>query len=311
PRPRGSQDRRRVELALRAPGGHGARARRVDAGPLGPLRRRGRGGRGDRSAAGGARAPRRADAGGVARAAFASVKARSGLAAGPVLIDVQATQSKHHRDRGVARYTAELASAVWDGHPGIVHSFLLNPDAPPPGSIEALVASGRLSYSDRVDVSDARMLHVCSPFELDVPITRLWPARAATRGLRLAVTLYDLIPEIFADRYLADPGLRRRYRARLELVRAPDLVLAISARTAAEAAGRLHVREERIVSVGAAAARSYDRPASRTDALHAARAAVPDLEDRFVLYTAGMDDRKNFQGLFRAWSRLALSIREQ
>jgi glycosyltransferase involved in cell wall biosynthesis len=239
------------------------------------------------------------------------VSASAGPAAGPVLVDVQATQSKHHRDRGVARYTAELASALWDGHPELVHSFLLNPDAAPPGSIEALVASGRLTYSDRVDVSEARLLHVCSPFELDVPITRVWPARAATRGLRLAVTLYDLIPEIFAERYLADPGLRRRYRARLELVRAADLVLAISDRTAADAIERLHVPEERIVVVGAAAARSYDRPASRTDALHAARAAVPGLEDRFVLYTAGMDDRKNFQGLFRAWSRLAVPIREQ
>ena len=50
----------------------------------------------------------------------------------------------------------------------------------------------------------------------------------ASRGMRLAVTLYDLIPEIFAERYLEDPGLRRRYRSRLELVRAADLILAIS-----------------------------------------------------------------------------------
>lgn len=232
-------------------------------------------------------------------------------AAGPVLVDVQATQSAAHRDRGVARYTAELASALWAGHPALVHSFLLNPDAAPPGSIEALVASGRLTYSDRVDVRGARLLHVCSPFELDVPIARLWPARAATRGLRLAVTLYDLIPEIFADRYLADPGLRRRYRARLELVRAADLVLAISERTAVDAVERLHIPEERIVVVGAAAARSYDRPASRVDALHAARAAIPGLEEHFVLYTAGMDDRKNFQGLFRAWARLPVPVRDR
>jgi glycosyltransferase involved in cell wall biosynthesis len=238
------------------------------------------------------------------------VNARSGPIAGPVLVDIQATQSAHHRDRGVARYTAELATALWADHPALVHSFLLNADAAPPGSIEALVASGRLTYSDRVDVRDARLLHICSPFELDVPITRLWPARAATRGLRLAVTLYDLIPEIFADRYLADPGLRRRYRARLELVRAADLVLAISESTAHDAIELLQVPEERIVVVGAASSPSYDRPASRIDALHAARAAVPGLEERFVLYTAGMDDRKNFQGLFRAWSRLPDPIRE-
>ena len=179
---------------------------------------------------------------------------------GPVLVDVQATQSASHRDRGVARYTADLAGALSRRHPALVHSFLLNPDLAPPGSVEALVASGRLVHSDRVDVDGARVLHVCSPFELEVPISRLWPARSASRGMRLAVTLYDLIPEIFADRYLADPGLRRRYRSRLELVRAADLVLAISESTARDAADLLHVPDDRIVVVGAAAADTYAPP---------------------------------------------------
>jgi glycosyltransferase involved in cell wall biosynthesis len=232
------------------------------------------------------------------------------VAPGPVLVDVQATQSASHRDRGVARYTAELAGALWRRDPSLIHSFLLNPDLAPPGAVEALVASGRLVHSDRVDVDGARLLHVCSPFELEVPISRLWPARAASRGMRLAVTLYDLIPEIFADRYLEDPGLRRRYRTRLELVRAADVVLAISDTTARDAVDLLHIPEARVVVVGAAAGGSYAPPASRTEALVAARAAVPELEERFVLYTGGMDDRKNFHGLFRAWSLLPSAVRD-
>ncbi|MDQ1480053.1 MAG: hypothetical protein QOI44_914 [Actinomycetota bacterium] len=231
-------------------------------------------------------------------------------ARGPVLFDVQATQSASHRDRGVARYTAELAGALWQRDPSLIHSFLLNPDLAPPGSVEALVASGRIVHSDRVDVDGARLLHVCSPFELEVPISRLWPARAASRGMRLAVTLYDLIPEIFADRYLADPGLRRRYRTRLELVRAADVVLAISETTARDAVDLLHLPAERVVVVGAAAAGSYAPPASRTEALTAARAEVRGLEERFVLYTGGMDDRKNFHALFRAWSLLPRAVRD-
>jgi glycosyltransferase involved in cell wall biosynthesis len=232
------------------------------------------------------------------------------VAPGPVLVDVQATQSASHRDRGVARYTADLAGALWRRHPALVHSFLLNPDLAPPGAVEALVASGRLVHSDRVDVSGARLLHVCSPFELEVPISRLWPARAVSRGMRLAVTLYDLIPEIFAPRYLEDPGLRRRYRTRLELVRAADLVLAISETTARDAVELLHVPEDRVVVVGAAAADFYAPPVSRAEALTAARAAVDGLEERFVLYTGGMDDRKNFHGLFRAWGLLPREIRD-
>jgi glycosyltransferase involved in cell wall biosynthesis len=238
-------------------------------------------------------------------------------APGPVLFDVQATQSADHRDRGVARYTAELAAALWDGHRDLMHSFLLNPDLAPPGAVEPLVASGRLEYSDRVDCWDAiggnggvRILHVASPFELDVPMSRLWPAAAATRGVRLVVTLYDLIPEIFAARYLEDAGTRRRYRARFELIRAADAVLAISDTTARDAAALLGIPAHRIVNVGAAASAAYTRLASNEEALAQARAAVPGLEPKFVLYTAGMDDRKNFEGLFRAWSRLPAAVRD-
>jgi glycosyltransferase involved in cell wall biosynthesis len=239
---------------------------------------------------------------------------RGAATSGPVLFDVQATQSASHRDRGVARYTAELAAALWRTHRPLMHSFLLNPDLPPPGRVEPLVASGRLTYSDRGDFGlgepdGARLLHVASPFELEVPLGRLWPASAATRGVRLAVTLYDLIPEIFADRYLADPGLRRRYRARLELVRAADAILAISETTANDAVERLHIPEKRITVVGAAASATYVRAAVTSEALTAARAAVPGLETHFVLYTAGMDDRKNFHGLFRAWASLPQSVR--
>ncbi len=230
-------------------------------------------------------------------------------AAGPVLVDVQATQSAGHRDRGVARYTAGLAAALWRRRPDLMHSFLLNPDQAPPGSVEELVASGRLVYSDRGDIGAARLLHVCSPFELEVPLNRLWPARASTRGMRLAVTLYDLIPEVFPDRYLADTGLRRRYRARLEVVRAADVVLAISQTTATDAIEILGVPEDRIVVVGAAAADAYARPESRAAALGLARAAVAGLEEHFVLYTAGMDDRKNFEGLFRAFALLSDAVK--
>jgi glycosyltransferase involved in cell wall biosynthesis len=228
---------------------------------------------------------------------------------GPVLVDVQATQSADHRDRGIARYTAGLAAALWRRRPDLVHSFVLNPDQAPPGSVEELVASGRLVYGDRCDVGTARVLHVCSPFELEVPVNRLWPARASTRGMRLAVTLYDLIPEVYPERYLADAGLRRRYRARLEVVRLADVVLAISETTANDAIEILGVPEARIVVVGAAAADAYVRPESRTAALQTAREAVTGLEEHFVLYTAGMDDRKNFAGLFRSFALLPAAVK--
>jgi glycosyltransferase involved in cell wall biosynthesis len=227
-----------------------------------------------------------------------------------VLLDVQATQSAGHRDRGVARYVAELAAALVRGPDGdLVHSLLLNPDLPPPGRVQPLVATGRLVYSDRCDLDGAGLLHVMSPFELDVALPRLWLARGGARRLPLVVTLFDVIPERFPDRYLADPGLRRRYRARTALVRAADAVLAISEATAADAVEVLRLPEEKIAVVGAAAAAHFVPAPSRAAAHAAVRAALPGLRERFVCYPGGMDDRKNFERLFRAWALLPADVR--
>jgi hypothetical protein len=60
-----------------------------------------------------------------------------------VLLDVQATQSAAHRDRGVARYVAETAAAILRTRPDISHTFLDNRELAPPGRDEPMVASGR------------------------------------------------------------------------------------------------------------------------------------------------------------------------
>ncbi|HVJ95842.1 MAG TPA: ABC transporter ATP-binding protein [Acidimicrobiia bacterium] len=120
----------------------------------------------------------------------------------------------------------------------------------PPGRVEPLIASGRLISADRAPFDQARVLHVASPFELDVPVRRLWPQAAVSRGLHLAVTLYDTIPALFPERYLADPGLRARYAARVELVRAADAVFAISDATAADDVHAVFAKLEVLHAVG-------------------------------------------------------------
>ena len=219
---------------------------------------------------------------------------------GPVLVDVQATQSASHRDRGVARYTAELAGALWQRDPALVHSFLLNPDLAPPGSVEALVASGRLVHSDRVDVDGARAaarLLADRARGPDQPVVA-----GARRVARDAVGRDALRPDprdlrrSVSRRSRSAPALPDPARARARRrPRARDLRddRARRGRAAARAGGpgRGGRRGGR--------ATSYAPPVSRREALSAARAAVAGLEERFVLYTGGMDDRKNFHGLFR------------
>ena len=76
-------------------------------------------------------------------------------------------------------------------------------------------------------------------------------ALVATAASGLVVTLYDLIPLVFDQSYLVTPPLRTYYRARLELLRSADAVLAISAAAAEDAVRLLGVEPDRLFNVSA------------------------------------------------------------
>ncbi|HEX7168037.1 MAG TPA: glycosyltransferase [Acidimicrobiales bacterium] len=215
-----------------------------------------------------------------------------------VVVDLQGAQSVSHRDRGVARYVRELAIAIEAIDASAVRAYVLNPTLPAPGGIEPLVASGKLRFTDEAPYEDADIVHLASPFELSIPLDQLFPRRAR-RGPKLVCTVFDMIPEALADSYLADAGLRRRYRVRRELVRQADHLIAISRHSAGDAARVLGVAGDGTRTTVTELAPSSvfvpgDVDGSRLPA---------GVDGRFVLYTGGTDERKNLERLLEAWGR--------
>lgn len=232
---------------------------------------------------------------------------------GPVVLDLQAIQSPDHRGRGIARYAYELAVALVASRPDLVGTILLNPALAPPGEVEPLVSSGKVAYAGDAAAftDDAKVFHCVSPFELKTPLEQVWPREASRRGLLLALTVYDLIPELLAHHYLREPGPRRRYRTRLQLLRAADHLLAISPAAAEQVRERLEVPPEKVSVVGTGTSPRFCPPASRDEAGRLARAEVPGLEREFVLYPAGTDYRKNVEALIRAYAELPPALRRR
>jgi glycosyltransferase involved in cell wall biosynthesis len=228
-----------------------------------------------------------------------------------VLFDLTGTQSLDHRDRGIARYVFELALAVEEVAPGRISAFLVNADLALPGDLERLVATGRLLPSDEASFDRGTLLHITSPYELSVPLRRLFPEAAQAAGGPVVVTLYDLIPEVLADPYLADPGLRQRYRARHHLVRSADAVLTLSEATRRDAVHRLGLSPDRVSVAGAGTSARFVPPSSRALAGAAAADALPGVRPPFVLYTGGTDERKNVDRLLQAWARLPAGVRRR
>jgi glycosyltransferase involved in cell wall biosynthesis len=160
----------------------------------------------------------------------------------------------------------------------------------------------------RFATTDA-VYHVMSAFEMSTPLEAVWPPAASATRLTTAVTLYDLIPLIAAERYLQDPGVAATYRARLEIVKAADVVFAISEHTRQTAIERLDLEPARVTTIGAGVSAFFRPPDVPGSARATVARARPDLTRRFVLSVTGEDDRKNTERLIEAFSLLSPTLR--
>jgi glycosyltransferase involved in cell wall biosynthesis len=228
----------------------------------------------------------------------------------PVILDLQAAQSPTYRERGVARYAVDFTDALVRTVPDLVDQVLLRPDLPPLNDLPEALGRGPLTTA--ADWSRlGGVFHALSPFDIATPVREIWPREVSRTGRRLVVTVYDLIPELFPDIYLIDPGVRHRYRARRELIRAADHVVTLSRSAADDVADHLGVPDHRLTVVGAACSEIFRPGGDRGVEAGSARALLPGLGERTVVYNGAVEPRKNMEGLIRAFARLPDHVRHR
>ncbi|MGH9003473.1 MAG: glycosyltransferase family 4 protein, partial [Acidimicrobiia bacterium] len=230
---------------------------------------------------------------------------------GPVLFDLQATQSIDQRHRGIPRYVLELALALDEVAPDHIGAYLVNPDLALPEAAERLVATGKLRASDEVDWEAAGLLHIASPLEMNLRPHQQLPPAARRADVPRVMTFYDLIPHLMPEYYLEDPGLRRRYRARLPMVRTAAAVHTLSEATRRDVIEHLGLEPGRVFTVGSGTGTQFVPPGSRPDAARAAAAAVAGLRPPYVFYIGSYEQRKNLEPLLQAWSLLPGGLRDR
>ena len=254
-----------------------------------------------------------------------------------VVIDLQACQTVS-RHRGIGRYSMSLAQEM--ARQAGEHEIWLALNNSLPDSIEDVRASfDGLVDQDRIVVFDlpnsvagahpandwrrraaelirqrslARLapdvVHVASVFEG-------FGDDAITSGDRegdshaLAVTLYDLIPFLRQDVYFSENRTRDWYLRKLEYVKDADLLLAISEHSRREALEALELPADQVVTISTAADdkfRLLDQEAQDT----AQFARLHGLTRPFLMYTGGIDHRKNIGGLIESYARLPQPLRD-
>jgi len=236
-----------------------------------------------------------------------------------VWIDVQGCQNVANFERGIARQAAESTEALLRVAPDVIHTVGLTPLFPVPPSLSFLHGTGKLGWvSGRASQPDPKpsIYHVTSPFEGPTPFVTLeeqWPHWARRSGVRLVITLHDLIPLIFSEHYIdPDPIHMSRWLARLGLVRTADHILAVSESSAADAVEHLEFDESRITVIDAGSSvQMASMVGSREEAAKILDGKFPGLRDGFLFYVGGGDWRKNVTGLIEAYARLPEAIRDR
>lgn len=124
-----------------------------------------------------------------------------------------------------------------------------------------------------------------------------------------AVVMYDLIPLIYRKPYLDNPAVCTWYEDKLEQLKRADQHLAISTSSRQESIEYLGSNPEHVVNISTAADPGF-RPLKIDSSTEKNLRAQYGLNKRYVMYTGGIDHRKNIEGLIRAFAMLPEAIRQ-
>jgi glycosyltransferase involved in cell wall biosynthesis len=254
-----------------------------------------------------------------------------------IVIDMQGAQSSGSRTRGIGRYTLSLAKEMIRQRGE--HEVVLALNGLFPDTVEPI----RASFADLLSQDNIRVWETVGPVSAierandgrrkaaenirEAFIASLKPdvvldtslfeglvddavssIGVFTNRLPTAVILYDLIPLIHRSIYLENPVVERWYLNKLDHLRRADLLLSISASSGKEAVDHLGISSAKVVNISTACDKQFQALAV-DKALKAQTHKTYGLLRPFVMYTGGIDHRKNIEGLIRAYAGLLPLVR--
>jgi len=254
-----------------------------------------------------------------------------------IVIDMQGAQSTGSRNRGIGRYTLAIAKALVRNRGGHQIVLALN------GNFDDTVEPIRAAFENQVPVEDIRVwrslvpasyidaknnwrrqageltyeaflvslkpdfVYITSLVEgfIDDLVTSI---HALSKNIPVAVTLYDLIPYLNPKPYLENPMVKAWYLEKMEHLRKADLWLAISESSRQDGVSCLGLSDEWSINISTDADELF-KPVPIDANRETELRAQYGLSKPFVMYTGGIDYRKNVEGLIRAFALLPQALK--
>ena len=133
---------------------------------------------------------------------------------------------------------------------------------------------------------------------------------ALRREIPTAVVLYDLIPFINRIPYLEKPVVAEWYESKIAHLHCANLLLSISESSRQEGIKFLGFLPSQIANISTAADVQFIQK-SFTEVQQQEVMQRYGLSGSYVMYTGGIDHRKNIEGLIRAYASLPINLRNQ
>lgn len=256
-----------------------------------------------------------------------------------IVIDMQGAQSTGSRNRGIGRYTLSLSKAIVRNRGE--HEVILALNGLFAETIEAI----RADFNDLLPQECIRVWYTPRPVN-SLGAENNWRRKSAelvreafiaslnpdivlvaslfeglgddamtsigtlSRNIPTATVLYDLIPLIYRQPYLENPVVEAWYENKLDHLRRSDLLLSISESSRQEGVAYLGFQKGTIVNISTASDPQF-QPQSISHQQETEIRQRYKLLRPYVMYTGGIDHRKNIEGLIRAYASLPKVLREQ
>lgn len=254
-----------------------------------------------------------------------------------IVIDLQACQSGS-RYRGIGRYAMALTEAIIRVAPQ--HEIILVLSGLFPSTIEPLITH----FSSQLSPENIRIWYAHPPLntfnEPDnnrvqiatkireaflqslspdiVLLTSLFESCNENTitsinqyfNVPTAVILYDLIPFIYADIYLQDPTAKSHYLKQVHQLQQAQLILAISDSAKQEVQStQLPIPMEKVFNISGSAEPFFKKLSLSPNTIQNIRSRY-GLHQDFLMYTGGIDFRKNIDGLIQSFAALPDTLRQ-
>lgn len=241
-------------------------------------------------------------------------------------IDIQALQTENSRNRGIGRYSNDLLMA------------LLNSD-------DSFILFSNANYKDQINVSNEKnrkiipinyteskleadntvnhilqfleyrshhldIFHVMSPFEGHPYVLPVMNPYFDRLVCVVCSTVYDLIPMRFPRLYFQDPNFKKVYYRQLKTLYNSDILFAISAATRTDLINFLGFNPNRVINIEAGSSASFQKIENLSSKIIINIKKKYGIKNKFVLYPAGIDFRKNIEKSIISFSKIEKSLIE-